>query len=153
MMKAKDRNRAPEEMMVEDDQDGGNPVSEKIDVYSMGNIFYHFITDHKKYENMDLHDAQALILQGHVPWIVSSLLNASIHVRNSSPEQDEIESSSDKNEVDIILARAVQMCLKREPDERASAREVADFLRVEYEQYRIRHIGATDVYPHQQYQK
>jgi len=126
--KALDRNRAPEEMMFEDDQEGGNPVSEKIDVYSLGNIFYHFITGHEKYEKMDVGGAQALVLKGHVPWIVSSLLNSSSLIR-----------ASQEDEIDTILARAIQMCLVLDPHERASAKEVANFLSGEWERYRVRH--------------
>jgi serine/threonine protein kinase len=119
MKKALDKNRAPEEMMFSDDA-GGNPVSEKIDVYSLGNIFYQFLTGQRIYQGMEVKDAQTLIVEGHAHSIVSSFLNTS-----DANESQELH-------INRILSHAIQMCLVREPAKRATAFEVANFLTNEW---------------------
>jgi len=86
-----------------------NMVDEKIDVYSLGNIFFKLLTKERKYNDIDVSEAQKLIVAGDIPVLPGSL-----------------EESTDP--VVLALKRAMHMCLILDPEERATAKQVADFL-------------------------
>jgi serine/threonine protein kinase len=94
-----DKNRSPEEM-----RDKINYVDEKIDVYSLGNIFYKLIMNERKYDDLSTNEAAKLILKGHIPEVKV------------------------KHKVDLILKHAMVMCLQLDPVERSSASEVHFYL-------------------------
>ena len=95
--------RAPEEYAYQDQ-------SEKVDIYSMGNIFYILIAKLWPFEELDNDKkARTKIKNGERP---------------SIPK--EIAESTDP--FDIALVKALQMCWIQDQKKRATAREVEKFL-------------------------
>jgi serine/threonine protein kinase len=86
--------------------------TEKIDIYSMGNVFYSILTEKWPYEDDKSRDAQEAVKQGKRPNISSRLQN------------------SDDPAVKAIL-KAITMSWRHDPEERATALEVKEFLRQE----------------------
>lgn len=86
-----------------------NMVDEKIDVYSLGNIFYKVLMNKLKYNDIDALKAEKLIVAGDIP------------VRPGH-----LEERTDP--VILKLKRTMHMCLILDPEERATAKQVADFL-------------------------
>jgi serine/threonine protein kinase len=121
MQKAKGKYRAPEEMLHNDD-DGGNPVSEKIDVYSLGNILYELLTGERKYLDLEKDEAQVLIINGHVPPNILSFLIP------------DITNDSIEYRINHALSKAILICFERDPTKRATAKQVYDLLLNEWRQ-------------------
>ena len=97
--------RAPEEYLYLGE-------SEKIDVYSMGNIFYSLLTGRWPFENRKTKEAQRLIKNNQRP-----------------PIDDAIRESDDP--LDVAMLKAIERCWEQDPVERASAREIEKFLETE----------------------
>jgi serine/threonine protein kinase len=97
--------RAPEEYLYIGE-------SEKIDVYSMGNIFYSLMTGRWPFEDQKPKEAQRRIKN------------------NQRPPIDESLRESD-DPLDVTLLKAIDKCWDQDPTERASAREVEQFLEAE----------------------
>jgi len=100
------KNRSPEEYKY-------TGQDEKIDIYSMGNIFYYMITFQKPYHDEDSAKARDKIIRGNF----------------LSMEEDIVIQTP----VDKALKRAMQMCHVYNPRKRATAKQVQDFLRPFYE--------------------
>eukprot|EP00587_Corethron_hystrix_P009303 CAMPEP_0113309574 /NCGR_PEP_ID=MMETSP0010_2-20120614/7561_1 /TAXON_ID=216773 ORGANISM="Corethron hystrix, Strain 308" /NCGR_SAMPLE_ID=MMETSP0010_2 /ASSEMBLY_ACC=CAM_ASM_000155 /LENGTH=371 /DNA_ID=CAMNT_0000164849 /DNA_START=329 /DNA_END=1444 /DNA_ORIENTATION=- /assembly_acc=CAM_ASM_000155 len=107
--------RSPEEVIAAR-KDTPRPVkwmTEKIDVYSMGNIFYGALTTRTPWNWLDGRPSEEQrierILKGERPNIPSKL------------------SKSNKPEYKALL-QAIDMCFTFDPNKRPSSREVADFL-------------------------
>ena len=96
------KNRSPEEYAYEAE-------TEKIDVYSMGNIFYSILTDMDPWEETKEGAAQQAVMKGKRPQV---------------PET--IKSSDDY--VDKVLMKAMNDCWKHKPEDRWRARAAADYL-------------------------
>uniref|UniRef100_A0A7S2E337 Protein kinase domain-containing protein n=1 Tax=Helicotheca tamesis TaxID=374047 RepID=A0A7S2E337_9STRA len=94
--------RAPEEYAYE-------IQDEKIDIYSMGNIFYTLLTDSWPFDKTKEKEAQEKIMDGVRPFIPLKFKNS-------------------ENPADQALIKAAQMCWAEEPEERATAIEARDFL-------------------------
>uniref|UniRef100_A0A7S4MR83 Protein kinase domain-containing protein n=1 Tax=Odontella aurita TaxID=265563 RepID=A0A7S4MR83_9STRA len=94
--------RAPEEYHYEGED-------EKIDVYSAGNIIYFILTGKKPFENIKTDETYQSVKKGKTP-----------HVKK------ELQQSRDP--VTIALLKAMEMCFIYDPNERATAREVANYL-------------------------
>lgn len=97
--------RAPEEYLYLGE-------SEKIDVYSMGNIFYSLLTGRWPFENRKTKEAQRLIKNNQRP-----------------PIDDAIRESDDP--LDVAMLKAIERCWEHDPVDRASAREIEKFLETE----------------------
>ena len=97
--------RAPEEYLYLGE-------SEKIDVYSMGNIFYSLLTGRWPFENRKTKEAQRLIKNNQRP-----------------PIDDAMKESDDP--LDVAMVKAIERCWEQDPVERASAREIEQFLETE----------------------
>jgi len=97
------KNRAPEEYAHEDE-------TEKVDIYSMGNIFYIIVTELWPFEGVKETKAQKKIMQGDRP-----------------PVEDSIRDNADP--AVKALLKAMEMCWRQDPKERATAREVNTFLK------------------------
>lgn len=78
----------------------------------MGNIFYSLLTKLYPFEHVKTKDAQEKIMTGERPFIDPKFTN------------------STKSRVQAML-KAIDMCWIQDPRKRASAREVASFLKVE----------------------
>ena len=107
------KGRSPEEYRYDN-------LNEKIDVYSMGNIFYSLLMDIKVFDKVPAKKVQKNVLGGLRP-----------------PLNDAIKQSS--NPVDIALVHAMDMCFKQDPKERASAKYVSDYLQTE-----LQNLGIED---------
>jgi len=83
--------------------------TEKVDIYSMGNIFYALLTEYWPFEGIDEKEAQQKIVDGDRP-----------------PIDDVIRSSGDS--LDAIFVKAIGMCWRHNPDKRATAKEVRQYL-------------------------
>lgn len=97
--------RAPEEMSK-------NLVDEKVDVYALGNILYHTLTTHssrgaQKKERMD--HVRPLVAAGIQPIIPRVYANST---------DSRIQA----------MVKAIHLCWERDPQERASAAQVAQVL-------------------------
>lgn len=83
------------------------------DVYALGSLFYYLLTKQRVWEGM--HDskgqkkAREWIVQGKKPKIDKRILGS-------------------KDPVDVALLKVYEMCTQYEPEKRASAEEVADYL-------------------------
>ena len=97
--------RAPEEYLYLGE-------SEKIDVYSMGNIFYSLVTGRWPFEDLKTKEAQRLIKKNQRP-----------------PIDDAIRESDDP--LDVAMLTAIDRCWEQDPVDRASAREMEKFLETE----------------------
>jgi len=93
-------------------------LTEKIDVYSMGNIFYSLLMGFKVFTDVRSSKAQKIVMAGGRPKL-----------------SEEIEKSSDPFE--IVLLHAMRMCQAQDRKERASAREVVRFLDAELDRLSI----------------
>mmetsp|Transcript_25629 Transcript_25629/g.74150 ORF Transcript_25629/g.74150 Transcript_25629/m.74150 type:complete len:522 (-) Transcript_25629:3442-5007(-) len=83
--------------------------TEKVDIFSMGNLFYSLLTEYWPFEGMDEKEAQQKIMDGERP-----------------PIDDSIRNSSDP--IDAAFIRAISMCWRQNPKKRATAKEVKQYL-------------------------
>jgi len=83
--------------------------TEKVDCYSMGNVFYSLLTEYWPFEGMDEKEAQQEIMDGERP-----------------PIDHNIRNSSDP--IDAAFIKAISMCWRQNPEKRATAKEVKHFL-------------------------
>lgn len=83
--------------------------TEKIDVYSMGNIFYTLLTEKWPFNGMDSEDAQRKVKHGKRPQIP-------VRLRDS------------KDPAVRAMLMAMTMSWRQDPEERATALEVKNFL-------------------------
>jgi hypothetical protein len=102
------------------------PRTEKIDVFSLGNVLGFLLTDENPYEDLSMDAAEAKIEKGEI-WKIHDP-----KVLNST------------HPFDVSVLKAMNMCLKVEPSERPSAQEVADFLRNALHEYKRSQKGETD---------
>ena len=94
--------RSPEEYMYIEE-------TEKIDVYSMGNIFYVLVTNQLPFQDDEMAVAQRKVMNGERPHIPSKYRNS-------------IEPGY------MVLISLMKLCWKQNPSERPSARVVADMI-------------------------
>lgn len=84
-------------------------VTEAIDVYSMGNIFWKLLTNERKYDNLSTAKAQRNIIMGKEPTLPNAILMSS-------------------HATDVALRKSIKMCLQRLIENRKSASEISMFL-------------------------
>lgn len=97
--------RAPEEYAYDLE-------SEKVDIYSMGNIFYVLLTDQWPFEEDDSKEAQRSIVNGARPPIPEALKHS-------------------KDPAHIALRKVMALCWNQIPDQRPTAKEVKTILVIE----------------------
>lgn len=103
-------------------------LSEKIDIYALGNIFY-------------------TILVGESPWrnnSTGSLTNAEKGVIAAMKRKGEmppipLSILQNKDPINISLLQVVLRCYKHDPKERPTAKEIASFFNNETKALRIHH--------------
>lgn len=86
--------------------------TEKVDVYSMGNIFYSLLTELWPYDDEKDKIVKSKIIAGKRPEL--------------PPQLEELSDPAV-----MILRKAMEICWTHNPDERASSLEVRDFLNKE----------------------
>lgn len=94
--------RSPEEYSFQEE-------TEKIDIYSMGNIFYTLLTDREPWEGMEEKAVQQMIIAGDIPRLPESKVKSS-------------------DFVDETLRTLMQQCFMHDPSKRPRARTVANIL-------------------------
>ena len=94
--------RSPEEYSM-------GPLSEKLDIYSAGNVLYGIITGERPWNNERGKHIKEDIQDGKRPQVDESIRNA-------------------KGTVDAVLTRLLDRVYEHDPEERASAREIVDEL-------------------------
>ena len=98
-------NRSPEEYAYEEE-------TEKVDIYSLGNVFYMVLTDEIAFDDMSSKKATKAIQNGERAEIPSNIL-----------------SSNDP--VNVALRTVVKQCWEQDPKDRPRARALADYLHKE----------------------
>lgn len=102
------RYRSPEEY-------NSDHYTEKIDVYSLGNVIYAILTKHAPFYKMKQRKAMELVKNGKRP-----------------PIPDGLQETEDKAMID-----AIKMCWVQNEKERSSARDVEIFLRVKLQELNV----------------
>ncbi|CAB9497556.1 Putative serine/threonine-protein kinase/receptor [Seminavis robusta] len=88
--------------------------SEKVDIYSLGNVFYSIMMKEYPYEDISKKKAQKLIMDGKPPPIHANFTNSTDPFTRA-------------------LVKATYMCWTLDPEKRATAREVEHFIDSELE--------------------
>ena len=109
--------RSPEEYAHE-------PQTEKVDVYSLGNIFYAILTGRRPFERKNVKESQKKVIAGERPII-----------------SNEIRNSTDP--FDKAMLQAIFKCWIQNPEDRASAREVQKFISSELTRLGVRGVNRT----------
>ncbi|KAL7574658.1 hypothetical protein ACA910_003005 [Epithemia clementina (nom. ined.)] len=107
-------NRSPEEYRYK-------PQTEKVDIYSLGNIFYMLMSRNWPFEDADTKESIKFVKKGGRP---------------SLPP--EIRKS--KNPIHLILMEAMEMCHVQDPKKRATAREVELFFKKKVNEFAPRKL-------------
>ena len=112
------KSRSPEEYNYQEE-------TEKVDIYSLGNVFYTILTDEIPFDDVSSQQAVKDIKNG---------IRAKIPPRLSTSEDP----------VDIALRTVVEQTWRQEPESRPRARALADYLAKELE--KIANVNETDVH-------
>ena len=93
-------------------------MNEKVDVYTLGNIIYSIVFSVESYSDFRLEskDIVKLIKKGKLP-------KFSYDFRNSD------------HAIDRAFYKAMMMCNRYKPEDRAKASEVRDYLKKKYRKY------------------
>lgn len=100
--------RAPEEVEI----GNNNSLSEKVDVYALGNLLFHILTTKSPRGKMyaeRMQETRELVLRGEAPIL---------------PEPFDRNNDS----VTKVFRKAMEMCFEVDPAKRASARQIANML-------------------------
>jgi serine/threonine protein kinase len=94
--------RSPEEVE-------GSPLDEKIDVYSLGNVFYSILTGL-------LVNRDYTVSQAHY------------RIRNGITEEIDVGMFESRSSAELVLVKVIQWCWTYEAAKRPSIFEIVDFL-------------------------
>ena len=86
-----------------------SPQTEKVDIYSFGNVLYGVLTGKYPFEKEKSKKARNMVKEGERPIISSSIQKS-------------------KDPFDRAMIEAIEMCWIQNPKKRASAREVQKFV-------------------------
>ena len=101
------KNRSPEEYAYQ-------PQTEKVDLYSLGNLFYILLQMEWPFREETTQKAQDMVKGGYRPSFYEDVWNS-------------------KDPYDQALKQGMLMCHEQEPENRSSAREVANYLKTQLE--------------------
>jgi serine/threonine protein kinase len=114
------RFRSPEEYRYD-------PQSEKVDVYSLGNIFYTLLMEESPFHDVSSKQAKHIVKHGGRPELSDTIVNST-------------DASIG------AMVEAMELCHVRYPESRATARQVATLLQSKLEQIdpgRLRQWGVN----------
>ncbi|KAL7560676.1 hypothetical protein ACA910_001358 [Epithemia clementina (nom. ined.)] len=94
--------RSPEEF-------SNGPETDKVDIFHLGNIFYALLTRSWPFGNLSHKEAKLIVEKGGRPPLPPSIKNS-------------------RDPIHKILVRAMKMCQRQNPQDRANAREVERYL-------------------------
>jgi serine/threonine protein kinase len=95
--------RAPQEYSYK-------PETEKIDVWSLGNVLYYILTRREPFDKYNDDEIPVHVMEGNVPDIKDATILNSTHP------------------FDMTLLKVVKMCWEYDPEKRPSSRQVASIL-------------------------
>mmetsp|Transcript_6140 Transcript_6140/g.7786 ORF Transcript_6140/g.7786 Transcript_6140/m.7786 type:complete len:144 (+) Transcript_6140:822-1253(+) len=101
-------------------------LTEKVDVYSLGNVFYTILTKERVYQEMTTKQAQNLVLNSTFPVIPEEKIKL----------YDEMEKS---------IVHAMKMCQVYNASVRSHAWDVEEYLRGQLEKYNIHYINGRGI--------
>ncbi|OEU07523.1 kinase-like protein [Fragilariopsis cylindrus CCMP1102] len=107
--------RAPEEM----DMTGTTMVTEKVDVYALGEVMFHILTTHSPRGKMKKHlmeDARSLVREGVRPTMFEPFLSGGT---NGQLKQNRIVKA---------FMKVMDLCYEKDPEKRGTAIQVARIL-------------------------
>jgi hypothetical protein len=110
--------RAPEEYIAASQETDAETLTPKVDVYSLGNIFYTILRKEKVFKRYSTKKAQQLVKTGQFPYI--------------SPDK-----ISMFNEMENSIFQAMKMCHVFKEEDRSSAKDVEAYLRKEMKRFNI----------------
>jgi len=116
MLVKMDKSRAPEELRY---RYGGSQEEihrDKADVWIMGTVLYYVLTKQWDFEGLTVDKAKKLLMKGQHSDIPAVFTNST-------------------NAADRAMVRALEMAWVDNPDDRPSARQIADYLRSELEKH------------------
>jgi serine/threonine protein kinase len=98
-----EKNRSPEEYLYVEE-------TEKVDIYSLGNIFYFLLVGERVFSELDNDDVYDLVKKGERSPIPSKFTTMS------------------EDPVHKAIIKAIEMCWIQDPEDRATSKEVAKYL-------------------------
>ena len=105
----------------ESDSNAGQ-LTEKVDIYALGNLLFRFATDKAPWREMADNSRDAKLTQEQKAHI------AQLKMKGKTPKVP--DDSLRKDPYINLLLKAMEMCYRFNPKERPTAREVAEFLKV-----------------------
>ena len=114
--------RAPEEM----DMSHKTFVTEKVDVYALGEVLFHILTTHSPRGKMKKHlmeDARTIVRQGIRPNLTEPFLSAGV-----GGGKDGTSTLLKKSGAVKAFLKAMDLCFEKDPSKRGTAIQVARVL-------------------------
>ena len=112
--------KSPEEQVGPDGTAIGE-LTEKVDIYALGNLFFRFATDKSPWREI-ADDSHAKL----TPEQKASIAHAKVNEGKMPMVPD--ETLKLKNPYIDVLLEAMEMCYRFKPEDRPTARQVAEFL-------------------------
>lgn len=112
--------KSPEEQVGPDGNAIGE-LTEKVDIYALGNLFFRFATDKSPWREI-ADDSHAKL----TPEQKASIAHAKVNEGKMPMVPD--ETLKLKNPYIDVLLEAMEMCYRFKPEDRPTARQVAEFL-------------------------
>jgi len=112
------------EEQVGPDGNANSEITEKVDIYALGNLLFRFATGKAPWREMADNSRDAKLTQEQKAHIVQ------LKMKGKTPKiPEEVLKLKSKDPYINLLLKAMEMCYRFNPKERPTAREVVDFLK------------------------